>query len=76
MIGTTVTMSLERYKELEATEKAFNKMVTSKEVVIIQVPYGNIYYFDASLQQAFEYINKDIERMSEYAEEWRKKANK
>lgn len=72
---TTVTMSLERYKELESKEKVFDKM-KDNEVFFVRVAYGSDYLFYNYASEAIEDIKKDIEQVQKYAESWRQKAIK
>lgn len=71
---TTVTMGIDEFRQLEEKAKAFDRHVMSKDILVIKVPYGNDYYYSAELSEVFEKISKDVSRVEDYAESWRKKA--
>ncbi len=75
-MATTVTMSLEEFKELEGKAKAFDECINKKEVLMFHVPYGSEYFISPSLDEFFVQIRGEIKEVSELAETWRLKAIK
>lgn len=69
-------MPLERFKELEAKEKAFDQHVLKQDIIMIRLPYGSDYFYSATLDEVFSEMKKEIKQVSEYAESWRQKAIK
>lgn len=74
MSEPTVTMTLSRYKELEAKELAFEQHQAKKDILLIRLPYGSDYYYSATLDEVFAQMKKEIEYVSGLAETWRVKA--
>lgn len=72
-MGTTVTMDLERFKELESKEIAFEKIVHDPSQFVLAVGWNGSWRC-VPHNEAFEQIRADMEEMKRFAESWRKKA--
>lgn len=74
-MNTTVTMSLERFKELESAESSLKKITQDENICLhLNVEFGNHYYVPISVVHVVGEIKAEIKEVSDRAEFWRLKS--